>query len=61
MSGFSEIMQLKEQAEEDVYFARRDRELIRALHEQEAAETSTSDGCTRQRQRSARVQSTTHG
>ena len=38
MSGFSETMHLKEQAEEDIYFARRDRELILRLHEQELAE-----------------------
>ena len=31
MSGFSEIMRLKEMAEEDIYFARRDRELINEL------------------------------
>jgi hypothetical protein len=38
MPGFSETMHLKEQAEEDIYFARRDRELILRLHEQERAE-----------------------
>jgi hypothetical protein len=31
VSGFSEIMRLKEMAEEDIYFARRDRELIAEL------------------------------
>ena len=31
MSGFSETMRLKEMAEEDIYFARRDRELIAEL------------------------------
>ena len=31
MSGFSEIMRLKEMAEEDIYFARRDRELVAEL------------------------------
>jgi hypothetical protein len=31
MSGFSEIMRLKERADEDIYFARRDRELIAEL------------------------------
>ena len=31
MSGFSEIMRLKEMAEEDIYFAPRDRELIAEL------------------------------
>ena len=31
MSGFVSKMRLKEQAEEDIYFARLDRELIEAL------------------------------
>jgi hypothetical protein len=31
MSGFSDKLRLREQAEEDIYFARRDRELIEAL------------------------------
>ena len=31
-------MRLKEKAEEDIYFAKRDRELIRALHENQLAE-----------------------
>jgi hypothetical protein len=31
VSGFSEIMRLKEMADEDIYFARRDRELIAEL------------------------------
>jgi len=32
LSDFSEKLRLKEKAEEDLYFARRDRELIAALH-----------------------------
>jgi hypothetical protein len=32
MTGFSDKLRLKEQAEEDIYFARRDRELLEALH-----------------------------
>ncbi len=35
MSEFNEKLRLKEKAEEDMYFARRDRELIRQLHEEE--------------------------
>ena len=31
MSRFPAVMRLKERAEEDVYFARRDRELVEAL------------------------------
>jgi hypothetical protein len=30
MSGFIDKLKLKEQADEDLYFARRDRELLRA-------------------------------
>lgn len=32
MRGFSDTMRLKEMAEEDIYFAKRDKELIEALH-----------------------------
>jgi len=32
MTSFNETMKLKEQGEENIYFARRDRELIVALH-----------------------------
>ncbi len=35
MSDFNDKLRLKEKAEEDMYFARRDRELIRQLHEEE--------------------------
>lgn len=38
MSEFQRIMELKERAEEDVYFARRERGLIEALHRQRAGE-----------------------
>lgn len=38
MSEFNEKLRLKEKAEEDMYFARRDRELIRAMHEAQAQE-----------------------
>jgi hypothetical protein len=37
MSGFSNIMRLKEMAEEDIYFARRDRELIAELKRRHGA------------------------
>lgn len=36
MSGFTEKIRLKEMAEEDIYFARRDRELIEALRRKRA-------------------------
>ena len=36
MTGFSEKLKLKEQAEEDIYFARRDRELLEALRRKKA-------------------------
>jgi len=32
MTSFNETMKLKEQSEENIYFAKRDRELIEALH-----------------------------
>lgn len=38
MSDFDKKMRLREKAEEDRYFARRDRDLIRALHEQQSAD-----------------------
>ena len=34
MAGFTTKMALKEMAEENIYFAKRDRELIEALHRQ---------------------------
>lgn len=42
MSGFIEKLKLKERAEEDMYFAKRDRELIEALHRNEH-KTSVQD------------------
>jgi ATP-dependent exoDNAse (exonuclease V) alpha subunit len=38
MSRFVESLRLKELAEEDIYFARRDQELIEALHKKRLAE-----------------------
>lgn len=43
MSYFREVLVLRERAEEDVYFARRDRELIRRLHEQRETGDRTPD------------------
>ena len=40
MSGFSEIMRLKEMAEEDIYFARRDRELLAELKRRRGEEAA---------------------
>jgi hypothetical protein len=48
MSGFSDKLKLKEQAEEDTWFARRDRELLDALHRRrsrgQADPTETATG-----------------
>jgi len=38
MTGFVDRLKLKEQAEEDIYFARRDRELLGALHRHQEVE-----------------------
>jgi hypothetical protein len=38
MSKFVETLRLKELAEEDIYFAKRDQELIQALHKKRLAE-----------------------
>lgn len=38
MSDFIETMRLAEKAQEDIYFAKIDRELIEALHRRAAAE-----------------------
>jgi hypothetical protein len=38
MTDFVEKLHLKEAAEEDLYFARRDRELLKALHEKRLAQ-----------------------
>jgi ATP-dependent exoDNAse (exonuclease V) alpha subunit len=43
MSRFVETLRLKELAEEDIYFARRDQELIQALHERNLAEAVAAD------------------
>ena len=40
MAGLPEKLRLKGMAEEDIYFARRDRELIDALHHRERLERS---------------------
>ena len=40
MSDFDEKMRLKGKAEEDRYFAQRDRELIEALHLEQSAESA---------------------
>ena len=37
MNDFATKLRLKEMAEEDIYFARRDRELIKAMHERRLA------------------------
>lgn len=44
MSGFPEMLKLKERAEEDIYFAKRDLELIKALHERELASAVDARG-----------------
>lgn len=47
MSDFEKKLHLKEMAEEDIYFARRDRELIEALRRKRLAkevDCSSSDG-----------------
>ena len=38
MADFTDKMRLKEQAEEDIYFAKRDRERVKALREKRLAE-----------------------
>jgi hypothetical protein len=43
MTKFVETLRLKELAEEDIYFARRDQELIRALHKKRLAEAVAAD------------------
>ena len=43
MSEFSDKLRLKEKAEEDIYFAKRSEELIRALHETDSAEPPGKD------------------
>ncbi len=48
MTDFSEKLRLKELAEEDMYFAQRDRELIQALREKRL---SASDQCSSEKDR----------
>jgi hypothetical protein len=43
MSRFVETLRLKELAEEDIYFAKRDQELIQALHARKLAEAVAAD------------------
>ena len=43
MSDFSDKIRLKEKAEEEIYFAKRDRELIEALHEKSRVEHPEHD------------------
>jgi hypothetical protein len=43
MSDFDEKLRLKEKAEEDRYFARKNRELIQALHEERAQENQAQE------------------
>ena len=43
MSRFVETLRLKELAEEDIYFAKRDQELIQALHRKRLAEAVAAD------------------
>ncbi len=40
MSGFADRLRLKEKAEEDLYFARHDRELLQARHERRPGDTA---------------------
>lgn len=40
MVGFTEKMHLKGKAEEDLYFAKLDKKLIRALHEKQGPKAS---------------------
>ena len=44
MSKFVEKLRLRELAEEDIYFARRDQELIEALHKKRLAEAVAAAG-----------------
>ncbi len=43
MSGFVDTMRLKEMAEEDIYFARRDRELVEALRRKKAEQQARGE------------------
>ncbi|UXI00278.1 hypothetical protein [Photobacterium sp. TY1-4] len=43
MVDFLEHMRLRGKAEEDLYFAERDRQLIKALHDKQAREQQTPE------------------
>ncbi len=43
MTSFNETIKLKGQGEEDIYFARRDRELIEVLHQKNLKEFDDED------------------
>jgi phytoene/squalene synthetase len=53
MSRFIETLRLKELAEEDIYFAKRDQELIQALHDKRLAEALAAE--TRKNRKLARA------
>jgi len=53
MSKFVETLRLKELAEEDIYFAKRDQELIQALHNKRLAEAVAA--ATRKKRKLART------
>ena len=40
MGGINQVLKLKEQAEEDIYFARLDRELIEKLHQEASTDAA---------------------
>ena len=44
MTDFPDKLRLKEQAEEDIYFAKRDRERIKALRKKRLAEQAEEKG-----------------
>ena len=44
MNSFSSKLKLKEMAEEDIYFAKRDQELIEALRKKKRAQESALSG-----------------
>ncbi len=43
MAVFNELLNRRGQAEEDLYFAKQDRELIEALHEKQTRELSQEE------------------
>jgi hypothetical protein len=48
MTDFPDKLRLKEQAEEDIYFARRDKERIKALRKKRLVERSEEEGAAQQ-------------